>query len=81
MDLKGPLRIYPEMFQRELDPSGVRVVWIEIHHYEDDVCQVCSTFRVAEQFLIISRIKLYTPVALQGRILTPNTIYQGDEVM
>jgi hypothetical protein len=81
MDLKRLLRINPEMFQGEIDPPGMRIVWIQIHHHENDACQVCSIFRVAEQFVVIRGMELQMPIALQGRILTPDTIYQGDEVI
>src|SRR5713101_3926361 len=75
------LGVESEDLEREVHPTGVGMVGVEVHHDQDHVRAVCGALTVTDELIIIDGMKMQAPVAVQSGILPPDAIHPGDKIL
>src|SRR4029079_16460066 len=55
------------------------VVRTQVNHHQNDIGPVRCSFAVTEQVVVRDLMKTQAPIAVQGRILTPDVIHAADK--
>ena len=74
-----PLRNAP-FFDRQFQPTGMRVARVEIDHGDNEVLEIRCAFAVGDELLVVDIIKLKAPIALQGGVVAPDSVYLRDQI-
>ena len=69
VDLVGMVRRKAQFLDRQFHPTRLRMVGVEVHHDQNRVLPVFALPAVAQQLVVVDRMKAQVAVALQGRIL------------
>src|SRR5512147_2109860 len=65
-----------EILDREVDPAGLHVPGIEVHGHENQV--LLFSFRIADQLIVVDRVKAQAPVGMQSGVLLPDPVQSRD---
>jgi len=71
----------PQFGEWQLQPAGVGVVRIQVHHCQNDVGEIRRVFTVADQLLVVDRMEAQAAVALQRGVVPADPVDAGDEVL
>ena len=63
---EGPVCADAQLCEIQIDPAGLRVVMIKIHHNENDVFFPRVGLAVAEEERLVGRMKAEMAIALQS---------------
>src|SRR4030043_1483414 len=81
MNLIRSIRIYPQILHRNLDPTGLPVMRIEIDHDNDYIIEIFIMFAVTDDLIIVDRVKFQAPVVMEGRIFLADTVDPGNKFL
>ncbi len=62
------VRIQPQFRNRDMDPSALRVIGIEIYHDNNNIGYIFTRLSETHEIIIFSVIKLHIPCILKGWI-------------
>src|SRR5687767_7458510 len=74
------LGAYAQVGEFQGQPPRVRVMGIQVHDHQHRVGAVLAALAVGNEGVVVDRVKLQAPVALQRRVAAPDEIQARDEV-
>src|SRR5918996_6288781 len=81
MDLVGQVGVKPERLEREIDPTRLPVVGIQIDHNQDKLGEIFCAFTIADDRIVIDGMKAQTPSVLKSTVFLADTVDPGDKIL